>query len=106
MFKQKNTPAPSPETVLDRMFAETLDKHRYERLEWDVSWTNVTTMKALTGFVAPRLMPGDTPLPRDYEGVYCGVPVYLDRQLQDGVIEIRDMHGAVLATAEFNGGKL
>jgi hypothetical protein len=103
MFKRKAKGTPSPEASLSRLYADVLNAHRYERLEWDVSWTVVPIFQTFAGFYPlPFRTQLDAPLPFMLEGAFGDLPVYLDKELPDGVAEIRTMNGEVLATANFN----
>lgn len=103
MFKQKVKQAPSPEASLSQLYGSVLNEHRYERLEWGVSWTVMPLFRSFAGFAClPFRTSLDTPFPPLFEGVFGDLPVYLDKELPDGAAEIRTVNGEVLATANFS----
>jgi hypothetical protein len=99
MFKRKTKPAASPERAISRLYSEVLNEHRYERLEMDVSWTCLPALRSLPEFIALMPMPWEQRnFPLLLEGFFHDMPVYLDKELPDGTVEIRGENCDVLAT--------
>lgn len=102
MFKRKAAETPSPETSLSHLYADVLNEHRYERLEWAVSWTTLPIFRMFAGFYSSSFLTQWDTTPPLFEGIFCDIAVYLDKELPDGVVEIRSVVGDVLATANFS----
>lgn len=104
---EKTKASASPETIFRQMFSDAIDKHRYEWLEWDISWSTLLIVRSLSEFVPLPLDPhrGNGPTnqrpPGDMEGQLNGITVYLDHALEDGQAEIRTSRGEVVASAYF-----